>query len=225
MANQVYQSNMQPYGQQNQDSFWRNFLWGSPEGVRKESTITPEQQQYMSQALQQGMAGMNNFDFTPIEQQARTGFAQTTMPSIAERFTALGGGQRSSAFNNSMAQAGAGLEQNLAAMKQQYNMQRMPMMLEMMNMGLRPQYENMMMQGQPGFIQSGVSSLLGGLGQGLGGAATLGVGNLMGAFGNMASQASNFSNNWLPQQSRQGTMFGRGGYNPQFGITRGAQWQ
>jgi hypothetical protein len=66
-----------------------------------------------------------DFNFAPIEQQARTGFAQQTMPSIAERFSSLGSGgsQRSSAFPQALSQAGQGLEEQLAALRAQYGFQ------------------------------------------------------------------------------------------------------
>jgi len=53
-----------------------------------------------------------------IEQQARQDFAQKTLPGIAERFTAAGG-QRSSAFQQQLGQAGADLETQLAALRQE----------------------------------------------------------------------------------------------------------
>lgn len=53
-----------------------------------------------------------------IEQQARQDFAQKTLPGIAERFTAAGG-QRSSAFQQQLGQAGADLETQLAVLRQE----------------------------------------------------------------------------------------------------------
>lgn len=77
-------------------------------------------------ALGTGQGGQNNwqqyFNFAPIEQQARTQFNTQTIPSLAERFTAMGGegGQRSSAFQGALGRAGSDLEQGLAALKAQY---------------------------------------------------------------------------------------------------------
>ena len=56
-------------------------------------------------------------DFEPLRQQAMTQFNTQTVPSLAERFTSLGGGQRSSAFQGALGQAGAGLQENLAGMQ------------------------------------------------------------------------------------------------------------
>jgi len=48
-----------------------------------QANLTPEQKQILDMMLQQG--GQNT-DFRNIEQQARTGFEQQTIPSLAERF-------------------------------------------------------------------------------------------------------------------------------------------
>jgi len=58
--------------------------------------------------------------FSPIEDQARRQFTTKTIPSLAERFTALGGGQRSSAFPGALGSAASELESNLASLRAQY---------------------------------------------------------------------------------------------------------
>ena len=211
MANQNYESNMRPYGQNN--DYWDNWLYGEPERVQQLQNYNPNQNTAMDQILQRGLQGsMNNFDFAPIEAQARTGFMQNTIPSIAERFSGLGsGGQRSSAFYNSMGQAGAGLEQSLAAMKQNYNMQMMPMMQNMMGMGLNRRYENAMHQRVPGMLETGGSAFLGGLGGALGGAATGGMGALMGMFSGAQNAGQQFG----------GPMQGLNRSNYQIGLNHG----
>lgn len=62
-------------------------------------------------------------DFGPIEQQARQGFKEQTVPSIAERFSGLGG-LNSTAFRNELARAGVNLEGQLSGLKSQYGLQR-----------------------------------------------------------------------------------------------------
>lgn len=58
------------------------------------------------------------FDFKPIEEEARAGFEQQTVPTIAERFTNMGAGaSSSSAFARNLGSAAAGLEQSLASLK------------------------------------------------------------------------------------------------------------
>lgn len=64
----------------------------------------------------------NRFSFDPIESQARADFSQKTLPSIAERFTAMGG-QRSGAFGRTLGAAGSDLERQLAALRSQYALQ------------------------------------------------------------------------------------------------------
>lgn len=196
MANQVYESNMQPYGQQNRqrynpssfyqtepDRTWgdafKQFFMGRPERVQQLQQFTPEQQNALSQLLQMGLGGMGQFDFAPIEEEARRGFQQNTIPSIAERFTSMGGGQRSSAFQQSLGQAGAGLEGQLAAMKQNYNLQRQPLFQQMAQMGLGNRFENVLRPRDVGFLEKsgqGLLDLIGGVGQGAAQGVGLGAG-------------------------------------------------
>lgn len=219
MANQVYSTNQQPYS----GDFW----YGTPEYTQQMSLYNPEQEAAMNTALSRGLQGATQqFDFAPIEQQARTGFAQKTLPSIAERFAGLGqGGQRSSAFYNTLGQAGQGLEESLAAMKQNYNLQMMPMMQQLMGMGLNRRFENAMHQRVPGFLETGGSALLGGLGQALGTAATGGLGS-MGALMSGLNGVSNIGQAWA-NQAKQNTMFGPGNYSPgahNFGLSQNYQF-
>jgi len=78
--------------------------------------------------------------FGPIEDRARRQFSRNTIPSLAERFTAMGGGQRSSAFQESLGQAGADLESQLAQLRGQYGQQAEQQALQQMNLGLTPLY-------------------------------------------------------------------------------------
>lgn len=136
--------------------------------------FTPEQQSIYQQLAQQAMSSMGNLpsaSFEPIKQAAMSQFNQQIVPGIAERFTGMGaGGQRSSAFEQALGSAGAGLSERLAAMQQGFNMQQrqseLGRIMNMLNFGLQPQFEYGITP--PG--QSSMSSLMGGLGQG---AATL----------------------------------------------------
>lgn len=122
------------------------------------------QQQAQNQLLQQALAGLgqgqNQFNFAPIAQQARTNFAQQTVPGIAERFSSLGSGgaQRSSAFGQALGSAGAGLEGNLAGMQQEYGLQQQnqqqQMLMNLLGIGLTPQYESAYQPRQPGIFES-----------------------------------------------------------------------
>ena len=133
----------------------------------------------LNQILQSGLSGLANptQGFAPIAQQARSQFNQQTVPGLAERFTSMGGrgsaALSSPAFASQLGQAGAGLEENLAAMQAQYGMQNQGNLLQMLQLGLQPQYENMLQPEQQGFWESILPGLLGGIGQGVGTAGSM----------------------------------------------------
>lgn len=149
-----------------------NFFTGSPEGFQQIPRGTPQQQELMSNLLQQLAPMINNQQlggqgFAPIAQQARRGFAQSTVPSIAERFTAMNG-QGSSGFSQALGQAGAGLESNLAAQQSQFDQQSLQSLLSLLSLGLAPQFDTAYRPPEQGFL-GGLGSTLGmGLGQGIG---------------------------------------------------------
>jgi hypothetical protein len=175
---------------------------------------TGNQQNQLQNVLGMAMGGLQQgkmpggISFEPIAQQAMTNFNQNIIPSIAERFTAMGGGQRSSAFQGALGGAGAGLAENLASMKSQYNMQLLPILMQMLQMGTTPQYENMYLPGQQGILQSGLESLLHGAGAAAGGALTGGgwgalMSGIQGLFGKKQPGQ-------LPQYGAQPQYFGGG---------------
>lgn len=146
-----------------------DFLTGTPSTFEQVPRFTPQQQTTLNAILKQALSGLQaplGAGFAPIAQQARTQFAQQTVPTIAERFTAMGGqgGQRSSAFPQLLGQAGAGLEQGLAAQQAQFGLQERQLLQSLLGMGLMPQFETAYRQEQPGFL----SGLGGGLGAGIG---------------------------------------------------------
>lgn len=99
-------------------------------------------QQALSTLLEMGGQKLANptRGFQPFEEQARRQFTTSTIPSLAERFTAQGGGQRSSAFQGALGQAGSDLESQLAGLRSQYGTQQEQVGLNMLNAGLQPQY-------------------------------------------------------------------------------------
>jgi len=129
--------------------------------------LTPEQQQAQAEALQQAQQGLQDpgAGFDPIAQQARSQFFSQTAPGIAERFAGLGA-TRSSAFPAALAGAGQQLEGNLAAQRAQFGLQNRNSLMNLLRLGLAPQFENIF---QP--EAQGTAQALGGsfLGQGLGG--------------------------------------------------------
>lgn len=114
----------------------------------------PQQREGITSLLEQGLSDIQNpsAGFEPIAQQARSQFQNETVPSIAERFTALGNGQRSSAFGQQLGSAGANLEQTLAGMQAQYGLQRGNQIQQMIGLGLTPQYQSAYQPGEPGIL-------------------------------------------------------------------------
>ena len=145
-----------------------SFLFGQKGRMEQTPLYNQQQSGAMGSMLGQAMGGLNSgqFDFAPIEQQARQGFQQQTIPGIAERFSMMGsgGGQRSSAFAGSLGQAGANLEGQLAQQKQTYGMQQQNQLMQMLQMALQPQFENNYRPGHGGLF----GSMMGGASEGMG---------------------------------------------------------
>lgn len=166
------------------------YLFGQPEKFEQIQRYNPQQlsalQNILSMGLQ-GLKGMQNVDpyagFAPIAQQARSQFEQQTVPSLAERFTGTGGALSSPAFASQLGAAGAGLNENLAALQSQYGLSNRAQLakergqlMSLLGMGLTPTFETLHRPAQEGLLQS----LFGGVGQaalaGLtGGASGLGL--------------------------------------------------
>lgn len=158
-------------------------LFGSPGGfTQAPSGYSPEQQQALNTILQQALAGLQPQNlgqgFEPIEQHARQQFQQQTIPTIAERFSALGSGgsQRSSAFQQALGSAGAGLESQLAAQKAQFGQQQQGNLLNLLNLGLTPQRDYLYERPTSGLL----GGLSGGVGMGAGSLLTLLLSQLLG---------------------------------------------
>lgn len=121
----------------------RNFLFGSDDKLKQLSNLNPQQQQILSQLLEniQGLGGSQggfgqatnllqqyldpqsdvykNFE-APYMQQ----YEQQTIPQLAERFAGAGGGALSSSgFGQALGAAGSNLQTNLAQMKSQLQRQ------------------------------------------------------------------------------------------------------
>lgn len=134
---------------------FRTFLMGSPGRMEQTPILGADQRSAMGDMLGQARQGIaeHKFNAAPMLQQARNRFNQQTIPSLAERFTSMGsGGQRSSAFAGSLGAAGSGLEQDLASLEQQFNMQDRGQLMQLLSMALRPQFENTYMASTPGFL-------------------------------------------------------------------------
>jgi len=150
-----YLSGSQPGGQMGggteggMGNFLSSLLFGQGGQENQFSKVTPEQKSILDQLLQQGG---ENTNFQGIEDTARQQFQQQTIPSLAERFTSMGDGQTSSAFQNALGQSGAGLESQLAGLKSQFGLQQL-------GMGMQPQFESTYNPAQPGLLQGGMGAL------------------------------------------------------------------
>lgn len=160
------------------------FFFGKEPSVQQISRFTPQQQglqnqsiQNLMQLLQSGAGTPGNF--APIAQRARTQFQTQTIPSLAERFTAMGG-QNSSAFQGALGQAGAGLEENLAGLESQYGLQQNSQLQNLLqllgSLGLQQGSENLVHEGQPGALQGLAAGLGNYFAPGIGGAIGSGAG-------------------------------------------------
>ncbi len=111
---------------------------GGKSGKFKQVPQSPQEQQIYQLLQMLGVQGLQNpyEGFEPIQQYATNQFNSEIIPGLAERFTALGGGQRSSAFQGALGQAGADLATNLGALRSQYGLQNRQNALQMLQMGL-----------------------------------------------------------------------------------------
>lgn len=162
-------------------------LFGEPAKLEQFNRFNPQQQQAQQQALSMGLQGLQNpyRGFEGIEQHARNQFNQTTIPSIAERLTSMGGygtGAASSpAYQAQLGQAGAGLDSSLAALRANYGQQQQGHYRSLLGMGLEPQFQNYELPEQEGAFQQW-GPALGQLGMGaLAGGLTGGWGAIPGA--------------------------------------------
>jgi hypothetical protein len=164
------------------------FFFGSDPRMQQASLLNPQQQGLQNQGIQQLMQllqgggsqiGGAPGSFEPFAQRARTQFQTQTVPGLAERFTSMGG-RHSGAFKAALGNAGAGLEEGLAAQGSQYGLQQNAQLQNLMQLlfgfSSQPSFENLVFQGQPGAFHG----LAQGFGEGLGGA----VGGFGAAAGN-----------------------------------------
>lgn len=141
-------------------SFLSN-IFGRKPRIKKEPIYTPQQSSALNQMLSQATSGLSQqpLDFDPIAQSMRSGFQEQTIPSIAERFSAMGA-QGSSAFPQALGQAGRGLERDIGAQRAQYGLQSQSALQNLLNIGLKPQQQMFMDPGYPGLAQQAFGGLI-----------------------------------------------------------------
>jgi hypothetical protein len=137
--------------------------------------FTPAQKAAMAKLVTRGMS---DTDVEGLEKKYRHLFERDTVPGLAERFTAMGGGQRSSAFEESLRRGGLELSEQLADLRHSGGMQSL-------GLGLQPSYQYMATH-TPGMHGGGdvggggmIGNIMGGLGQMIAG----GLGRKMGLGG------------------------------------------
>lgn len=107
--------------------------------------FSPEIQGNLERMLTEASGG-NPSSFDPIEKKARQDYSRETVPSILERFTAMGGGQSGSALSGALGAAGVDLDTNLAALRAQFGQNQLSSLL--------PAVQKDYQTNQPGFNQS-----------------------------------------------------------------------
>jgi len=136
-------------------------LFGSGPQVKSLETYNPQQKAFQGQSLQNAAGLLGNLskpsDISGITNSIRRNFETQTIPSLAERFTSLGGsGQRSSAFANALGRAGSDLESNIGVLEtqnQQQDLSRLQNLFSLLSsLGNMPQQQHYQEQGKPGFF-------------------------------------------------------------------------
>lgn len=129
---------------------------------------------FLLQLLSQNPEMMQAF-----EQPYMENFQQNVIPGITNQFAGVGtgnGGLNSSGFQNSLAQAGRGLQSDLASMRGQMQMQALPQALayaqqpetNRMNILNQAPNQSTYRPAQQGFLTSALSNIAGGFAGGLG---------------------------------------------------------
>ena len=143
-----------------------DFLFGKKEKTEQFQQYTPEQENLLNRLLEGGGRQLpSSFEFLQnilsqspealraFEAPARRQFEESTLPTIAERFTGMNA-QKSSAFGQQLGKAGTALEENLAAQRANLGMGALSQLQQLLGGGLRPRFENVYRPATPGFLQT-----------------------------------------------------------------------
>jgi len=166
-----------------------DFLFGKKGGFEQTPTMNPQQQQLLQQLLGglggatgAGMGFLQNLlsgDTSKFEAPLMRQFNEQTIPHLAEQFSGANA-QGSSAFGQALGSAGAGLAQDLGALRGGLQMQGLGQLSNFLNQGLGAKsFESIYRPGTSGFM-GGLAPALGqGLGMGLSGGMSGGMGGLL----------------------------------------------
>ena len=127
-----------------------NVLFGEKEKMTQAPIRNQQGSEFMDWLMSQGK---ENMDFGKIRDNEINRFNTQTIPGLAERFSGMGGGQRSSGFQGALGNAATGLSENLAAQQSQFGMHQGMM-------GLQPQFENIFRPRQRGLAEEGLMGLM-----------------------------------------------------------------
>lgn len=205
-----------------------DFLFGSGDKLEKVDTMNPQQNQFLSQLLSQLggqgglggqgspfgqsqnflqmlLSGQNAPDYDTMEAPYLRQFNEQTIPGLAERFASYGGESgalSSSGFAQALGSAGAGLQENLASMRQSALQNYLSQQLQgsgmaqsqfgnlaQMGLGAKP-FDYVQKQGSPGFLPQALGSFLGSATSGGLGGLLGGLGGLLGGLGGQGQQAN-----------------------------------
>ncbi len=128
-------------------------------------TMSPEQQQFQNKILELlggQLGGEEGFEQFAAPYQRE--FQEQTIPGIAERFAGLGG-LSSSGFTQSLGQAGAGLNEKLAALQQGLKQKKFQNLLPF---AFQQRFHTDVQSGGQNWLAELLGPLLGGMGQGFG---------------------------------------------------------
>lgn len=144
----------------------KDFFIGTGPVAEQIDTYTPEQKQGISSLLQRGLQNVDQQrtpSFQPIADRARKQFQEQTLPSIAERFTAMGL-QNSGYFPQVLGSAASDLESQLAALGSQFDLQQQQFghgqTMDYLRHGLSPRFTSHIQLGTPGFLQQSLPTTM-----------------------------------------------------------------
>jgi hypothetical protein len=161
-----------------------SFLGGQPEEQQLLSPYSPENEQSFDELIQSILGRFQQGDdfsggFEPFANKARSQFQNQTVPSIAERFTRMGG-TRSSGFANTLGEAGAGMETDLAAQGAQFGQNQQQLMQRLLGLG---QQKKVVRPETHGFIGNLAKPVGKAIGEGISGGVSSGVSGGVGMAG------------------------------------------
>jgi hypothetical protein len=182
-------------------SFWES-LFGGGDKFSQKSTWTPGQQQAEQNFWQNPLQNNSTYGagndflqqllsgdpqaYAAFEKPLMENFQQNIAPGIAERFAGMGtgaGSLNSSALNNSLAQAGRGLQTDIGTLRGQLQMQALPQALQYAQQPYSNTLGGLQQRGFENFYQPGSQGLIPGVAKGLASGAGYGFGQSFGGAG------------------------------------------